>query len=367
MNTKTKLSPLQFTIFIITTTFGTSMLSLPRELALIAKQDIWLSIILGCLVALFSFWVVIKLAQYYPRQTPMEYNILLLGRIPGMILNVFFLASIVVALALLIRLMMISLKIYLLDLTPPQILGLILFIVPVYAVQYGLAPVVRLQQFNLFSSYSLFLIILVLGFLSIDVRNYLPVLADGVRPVVSATVKTCFPYAGINAVVILLYPSLLDKKLAFKYGAIAILVVALLYLLIVFITIGILGPAEVAGTIVPTVIAYRAVEIPDTFIERLDGYLMITWIAVNFITMVNGLFLLIFGAQRVLRLESSRPLAILFMPLILYIAFTPSDFNSLMAFESFANLTCAAWMLGIWPVLLAWAYLKNKRQNHEKL
>jgi spore germination protein len=135
------------------------------------------------------------------------------------------------------------------------------------------------------------------------------------------------------------------------------------YTLITVIVQGILGPKETAHLLSPTILAYRSVEIPDTFIERVDGYFHIFWIPVFVVCMLDWYHFAAFGIKRMLKLEDSRPVVALLLPIIQYFIDVPPDFQTAGKIAKMANFAFGIWGLGVLPLLLLIAWLKEKRRN----
>lgn len=363
MNLQTGISPLHFFIIIINTAFGTGMLGLHRSVAEVAKEDMWLSVILGGVVFLFTFWAAAKLSQYFPHYSCIEYHCILLGPILGQVLNVLLLFLLVMLTAQSLRTFIMTVKILLFDLTPSQFPVTVLLLLAVYSTQYGLAPLMRLQQFIFMHNYLLFLPVILLGLLAINTQNYLPVLAEGFTPVLKGVMPSWFAYSGPELVTGFIYPFMTRQKYFFKWGAAGIVVLISLYTLITMIVQGILGPKETAHMLIPTLIAYRSVEIPDTFIERLDGYLMIMWIPLFFTSHINLLYFTSLGTARLIKLENSRPVAVLLTPIIYYLTVLTPNMQTAMAFSNFFNIAAMVWGLGILPLLAGLAWLKERRRK----
>ncbi|MBP2626932.1 MAG: yndE2 [Firmicutes bacterium] len=361
-NHNTTISPMQFFVIAVNSMFGSSLLTLPSDLARIAKEDMWMPMLFGSILIFVAFWVAVKLSAYFPDVTVIDYHVLLVGRIPGFILNVLMILLMMVIVGIFERNFTIAVKTYLLDLTPPQVINIFTLGLAIYAIQYGLAPLLRLQQFLFAPEYGAFLTIILLGVLSIDANNYQPMLAEGITPVLQGMIPTWFTYTGPEILIGFLFPFINPKKGVLKWGIFSISVTACIYVMITLIVQGILGPTETTNTIVPTMMAYRYIEIPDTFIERLDGYLMTIWIVISFTSLINWLYFIAFGIGQMLKLESSRPIVVLIIPFIYYLLYVPPNAYAIQIITQWVNFASLFWGLGITPLLLALAWLKAKRK-----
>lgn len=356
-------SPLQFFVLAITITFGTSSMTMGHSVAKIAKEDMWLSVLLGSVLIAISFWAAVKLAKYFPEHTAIEYHCILLGRVLGGVLNVIMLSNMIMLTAIFIRTFEILIKVYILRQTPPYVIVTVLLLVAIYAGQYGMAPVLRIQQFCFIPAFSIFTVLLLVAFTAVDVNNYQPVLAEGPIPVLKGVIPTWFSYSGIEILTGLIYPFLTRKKDTFKYGIYSICMITILYMLIIVVTQGISGWKEMTHIILPTVLAYRAVEIPNTFIERVDGYFLIIFIVTAFTALVNWIYFISFGIGQMLKLETNRPVVVVLGPIILYCVFVPPGIIGYQTVGQWVNWAGMAWGLGVLPFLWGLAWFKKKRRR----
>lgn len=363
MNHNITIAPMQFFVIAVNSMFGSSLLTLPSDLARIAKEDMWMPMLFGSTLMFVAFWIAVKLSTYFPNVTVIDYHVLLLGRIPGFILNGLMILMMMVIIGLFSRTFTIAVKVYLLDITPPQVINIFTLGLAIYAVQYGLAPLLRLQEFLFIPEYGTFLIIILLGFLAIDLNHFQPTLAEGITPVLQGMIPTWLTYTGPELFIGFLYPFINPQKAALKWGIYSISVVAFIYVLITLIVQGILGPAETAHTIIPTMMAYRFIEIPDTFIERLDGYLMTVWLVIAFTSLITWIYFISFGIGQMLKLESSRCMVVLILPFIYYLLYLPPNAHAIQIITQWVNCIGIFWGLGIMPLLLALAWLKEKRKK----
>lgn len=361
MNQNKRISSLQFMVVAINLMIGTSMLMLPREVAETAKQDMWLSVLLASLLIAISFRVAVALAAYFPQHTSVEYHCILLGNVFGNVLNAFMLVLMLILTAQFIRLFRIAVKIFLLDMTPSQVIVLALLVIALYAAQHGLAPVIRVQQFLMMFTYPIFILLILLGLLAIEIEHYTPVLANGVKPVLQGMPQCWTVYSGPELLIGLLSPYLAHRAGVLRVGLAAICMTTFLYVFIAGITLGVLGAEETAELLFPTVMAYRSVEVPDTFVERIDGYLMIVWIAICFAALVNWLYFIGFGIARAMKLESSRSVMVLLIPIIYYTVALPPDIQAVIAVANWVNYGGLVWGLGVLPCLLGIAWYQKRR------
>lgn len=359
MNTRATISPLQLSLLYIATAFGAGVLTLPRSVGTIAREDMWLSVILGGLVMGLSLWCAVSLSQRFPKATAIEYHSILLGPMVGQLVNIFYIMNMVFIGASALRSFSGAVKLFLFDVTPQWILLFVFLGVAAYAGQYGIAPLIRMQQFIFVFVAPVALVIVSLGFLRVEAKQFQPFLAEGLMPVLKGIVPSWFAYTGPELITGLVFPFITQKKQVIKTGLLTVAVLAVVYTAYTVIVLGVLGIEETVVTVYPTIIAYREVNIPDTFIERIDGYEMIIQIALYFLSLANFLYFSAFGCSQMMKLEYCRPVIILLVPVFYFIAILPQTIEQLDHYFRLANYVSISGGLFITPLLLLVAKLRK--------
>lgn len=356
MPLRQQITPLQFAFLLFNTALGAGLLILPRPLAQLAREDMWLSVLAGGVMTMVMFWCAATLCGFFPRLTLVEYHRALLGRWLGDTLTIGFLALSLLLTSLTLRTFALAVKLFLFDVTPVEVIFFTILIVAVYATQYGLGPVVRLEQVLLPSSLTLFLGIFLLGLVAVKGRNFLPFLGHGITPVLQGAAATWLTYSGPELVIALAYPFLTRQRAATPWGLYTLALLTAVYTVSTAVLQGVLGADEIDRLTFPVISAFKEVQIPDTYVERLDGYLMVIWIFLYFGSLANLLLLSAFAASRLLGLEFSRPLLVLLLPLLYYAALVPPDQPTQEIVSRWLNLAGLVWSLVITPLLtlLAW-------------
>lgn len=359
MNQQARISLLQLVILYISTSFGAGILSLPRDVGEIAREDMWISVLLGGLAMVFSLWCAISLGNRFPELMAIEYQRILLGPVLGQICNVFFLLSLLLVGAAGLRSFAAATKFFLFDLTPIYIIMFIFLAVAAYAGQHDLGPLIRVQQFLAILISPIYVLLFMLGLLKVDVRHLQPILAGGIIPVLKGVQPSFLAYSGPELITGLLFPFVTQKKRAFKAAVLSTAVLVIMYTLITVIVLGILGADTLIRMILPTIMAYREVEVPDTFIERIDGYLFLLHLALYTMSLANILYFLSFACSRLMKLEYSRPIGILLLPVIYFITLLPQSVEQVELFYNVISIVSVFWGLLVLPFLLFVAKLRN--------
>src|SRR6478736_71367 len=211
---KAKISASQLFILMVLFELGTSLL-LP--VAMEAKQDAWLAILLGMLGSLVLFVIYYKLYSYYPDLLPTEYMQKILGKAIGSVLAFLYISYFIYDVARVLRDIGEMLLTFSYSDTPLFIANALLILVIIYTVQKGIEVVARSGELFFIFMYVLavtgFLLIVCSGL--IDFKNLQPVLEDGILPVLKVVfIQTLYFPFGEAIVFTMILPYLNNPKKA---------------------------------------------------------------------------------------------------------------------------------------------------------
>lgn len=124
---------------------GLGVLTLPRTVADAAKSsDGWISILIGGIIAMFFTWIAAKLASRFPKQTFIEYGLIVTKPVAYLLTFLFAVYNILYVGFELRGVANVS-KQYLFERTPVEVLSLVLLLVIMYAVSGSRAALLRLN------------------------------------------------------------------------------------------------------------------------------------------------------------------------------------------------------------------------------
>lgn len=139
-----------------------------------AGQDAWIASLLAMGSGFYVLWVIIKLNSMFPEKRITQISTTLLGKIPGSILNVFFLWSIlIILLTFLFDLVMLLEIIY--PVIPNTILYTLLVLPCTYVLYKGLIALGRMSELFIWISILFLIASLLLALPLVDINNFKPV------------------------------------------------------------------------------------------------------------------------------------------------------------------------------------------------
>lgn len=316
MQTIGQISSRQFTMLVILTTVGDSILIAPSIATSDAKQDVWISMCISLTVGLAMVGFMAMLADKFPRQSPIEYARTLfgttLGSLIGLMLLIYFGYEII---SFLVEIGGV-LTTQIMPETPVAAVELIFMAVIVLAVRLGLETTARTSEllFPWFVGLFSFLIIFLLPDIQAD--NLLPILAEGWQPVVEGSVfLMAYPFAELLCFLVIA-PSVVRQGSLMKPLLTGAFIGGMILLIILLMSILVLGPTLVVMKIFSTYNLAQKISIGD-FLERLEAILAFMWFVTIFFKTALYFYAINLGAAQWLKLKNYRVLTLPFAMILL--------------------------------------------------
>lgn len=353
----------QVTLLVALVVVGTHYLAMPGMVARAAGRDGWLSLLAGAAVAALGVLAVTSIGRSFPDKTVVEYNPAVFGRIPGIFLNIWLLAHFTLAAAFGLRFFGDVLKLFLFDRTPLEVIMIAMLFTAAYAVRHGANVLARLAEV-FFPIVLLFWgITMVFLHTQADYANLLPVMGQGLKPVIGGIFPAYAIFQGYGLILFFL-PLLQDPGAALRsvMGGIAL---ALVIYLVTFVgAVGMFGAQHLGLLVYPVVDLVRAMRVPEMIVGRQEILLLTVWILVSFLSLSVSFYLVSFGASQMFGLKEFSPLVYLVLPLVYLVAILPANAAQVVILGRVLDLSFVllsgiyilrAGLLWLWPALRAGA------------
>ncbi|AQU76724.1 GerAB/ArcD/ProY family transporter [Priestia megaterium] len=362
---KAKISASQLFILMVLFELGTSLL-LP--VAMEAKQDAWLAILLGMLGSLVLFVIYYKLYSYYPDLLPTEYMQKILGKAIGSVLAFLYISYFIYDVARVLRDIGEMLLTFSYSDTPLFIANALLILVIIYTVQKGIEVVARSGELFFIFMYVLavtgFLLIVCSGL--IDFKNLQPVLEDGILPVLKVVfIQTLYFPFGEAIVFTMILPYLNNPKKAKVTMLCATGLSGINLTITMLINISVLGVDLTARSQFPLLSTVQSIQVAD-FLERLDVFFMLALVIGGFSKISVLFYASMIAAATLFKIKSPSRLSypigliVLFMSLMISRNFQEHLHEGIGVEMFFLQIP----FLAIIPVLLFLvAFFKNRKQQ----
>lgn len=327
LESRSTLSPVQFAFLLAIMGTGAGPLLAPQLVVPVAEQHAWVSILLGGGLFFLISLLIIRLGDLYPGETMVEYLPQIWGRPVALAILAVFVIIIFMQSALRVQNFAREIDFFMFDRTPLEVIILSFIAVCVYGAVQDLGTLIRITFWMFFLSLPLLVGIVILSLINIHLINFYPIWPAKLGGVLEGVPILWSVYWGYEMLFIIL-PMInrATTSLPLAVGG-AFLFKAFVMLLAFVATVGSLTVEGVKNTAFPTLIAVRNIELPGTFVERLDNYLLLSWIPIGYITMAIWLYLLAVLTKRYLGFHDHRPFVLLFAVMLFISSMALHDFT----------------------------------------
>ncbi len=275
-----KISSRQAVFLITTVIVPTSILFLPHMIYVAAKRDAWLSVLAITLFGLGVGDIIGRLGRRFPGQTVVQYSRRLLGPVLGGAVGLVYAGFFIYINAFVVREFSEMLVTNYYKETPQVVFVLGIVFVAVYIVWYGLEVLTRVNDMVLP------LVLIMLGVLLItsvpiaEPENLLPVLDNGVGPVLQGAVPAAV-FFDETVIMLVLISNLTRPAEARVAIAKAVLLVGLIQLLVVVTVVTVLGTLT-ENQLYPTLHLARHLRV-GPYLANVDPLILLIWILGGFL------------------------------------------------------------------------------------
>ncbi|MBO1512450.1 GerAB/ArcD/ProY family transporter [Metabacillus bambusae] len=278
-----------------------------------ARQDGWVSSIIGTILGLIGIIALVKLLQSFPGLTLIEIlfqHFSWVGKVIGILYLVYFFVMTILA----TRLFAEAYKKIMVD-TPLWAFVTIILLLTTFIVYSGLETLGRLNQVML---PVLVIIAIAVVFLTMgkekDYSNLLPILGNGFTPVAKGSLSV-MGWFGEFIIMSMIFPYVQQPKKLVKTGIVAAIITLVFFLGPITGPIAMFGPVEAAKMTLPTFSEVRYI-VAGEVINRFDAIAILFWTVGLMIRISIFFYGVCLGTAQALKLTSYHPLVIPFAWLI---------------------------------------------------
>lgn len=300
-----KISCSQAVYLMVILVVSTAIVFLPAITAQAAGRDAWLSPLLTTAPGIYLALVISGLGKRFPGQTIIQYTHSLLGAWPGKVIGLGYLVFFLHTGGIIIREFSDLMTALVLPQTPAWVLNGTMVLLCAWAVRQGLEVTARVVEVTFLPIFVFFSLTVLLVAKDMDLNNLLPVLENGLLPVIRASL----PPVGWRGEIILLamfLPFLARPERAARCGVLAVVFIGVILIMDAIANTAVLGTA-VASLNFPTFFMFRRVSIAN-FLERIDALLVAIWVMSVFGKISLFYYATALGTAQLLNLKDYRPL-----------------------------------------------------------
>ncbi len=345
---------------------GVRILSLPAEVAQVAGRDAWIATLIAAGITMGEIYLLAQYCRRFPQLYYPQTIYLVYGRWLGRLFTGFIALLLVLVAGVGLRDFSTTMRISILDKTPPWVIWGTMLLVTCYLVQSGLEVIAR--TFDLLYPLSLIMGLLIAAATvpQMHLRNLLPMLAEEPAQIARGVFVALRAFQQFTVIAVLL-PDLRQKQSYLSRVLLATGVTLFLNALGVFNSVTVFGPRETAYLVSPLLSLARSVDIPYAVVERMEILLMVEWVPIGFAQLGIRLYMIELIFSRVWRVPKGwrLPIIVITAAVIALVASLPRDVTLNSRFIDYLDYSVVSVGLIFTPVTYLVAVLTGKRGDHD--
>jgi spore germination protein KB len=314
---KIKINPYQLFVLIVLFEMGSALVV---ALATDAKQDGWITLLLGMSGGIIIFFIYYRLFKFYPDIPLTSYVQKIIGKFLGRILAFMYIIYFIYIAARVLREFGELLTTTIYASTPLLIINALMILTIMYSIHKGFEVIARVGELFFIMVY----ILAILGFLLvafsglIHLENLRPILENGLMPVIKVAVAQTITYPfGEMIVFTMLLPFLNDKKKAKTVCITGMVLSGINITISAVINVATLGVDLYARSPFPLLNTVGKIEIGN-FIQRLDVFFMLYLMVGGFFKITIYFYAAVMGAADIFRFKDQKKLCLPIGMMILF-------------------------------------------------
>ncbi|GIP39429.1 germination protein [Paenibacillus sp. J31TS4] len=362
------MSARQIGVIVLLYSIGTTILIIPSGLASDVKQDAWLAALAGVVLNLAFVWYYLRLSRRFGGATLIGYFRKSLGRwIGGVFALLFLLFSFLGASQVIYYIGDFSIT-HILPNTPMPAIHILFVSIIAMGLWLGLEPLARAAEL-MFPFVLLMLFLLTVALLpQVQLVNLLPVLESPPPRFVKASLTLIATATLPLAVLLMVFPVHItgDPKKGERMFLLGALIGSIVFFLISFLSITVLGARATAVYLYPSYILARMINIGD-FLKRVETILALIWYITVYVKASFYFYGFVAGLTELLGLKSTRTLILpgcillVLYSLVVYPDQAYSQLYDTTAYVPFAFFSAVVLPLFAW--LVDWIREKLRRSS----
>ncbi|MGG5254319.1 GerAB/ArcD/ProY family transporter [Neobacillus sp. SM06] len=362
---KAKINATQLFVLVVLFEMGSSILV---GVGASAKQDAWITILLGMIGGIALFHIYYFLYRYYPDVPPTTYVQKITGKWVGRILAFFYIVYFIYLASRVLRDFGELLTTTIYSNTPLFIVNTLMILAIIYGIRKGFEVLARVGELYFALVYLLAITGIVLVMVSglFHFENLQPMLENGWRPILQATISQTllFPF-GEMVVFTMVLPFVNEQEKVKKVCIGGMILSGINITITIIINIAALGVDLYTRSPFPLLSTVSKIEVGG-FIERLDVLFMLYLVVGGFFKITIFYYAAVAATADVFQFQDQRKLV---FPIGLIILFTSMMIASNYAEHIKEGLTIVPIFLH-WPfqiifptILLVIAYFRNRKKK----
>ncbi len=292
----------QIGFMILGTLVGINFLTIPRTASEWAQQDAWIAVLIGALLPLVVLVLIERLGRQFPEMDFIQMSQFLFGKIAGSVLVILLCFHMIIGVAREIARFAYVESTFLLPATPIWAISLLILLVSLYVAGQGAQVVARINELLFYLYLPAFFLIVYPLMTVADYTYLLPVGGSGIGSIARSAFDVSL-YFGRMEFLMVAYFMVTRKDEVLKAGAVALVAVAVPYMLFTAVCVMVFGAEDLQDQITPILAMFKSVAYP--ILERMDLLFMVAW-SVAFRPAFNLLCMSGYSLTRLLNLQKRK-------------------------------------------------------------
>jgi len=357
-----KISIRQFTILVILFTIGTAILIIPAPIALIAKQDAWISALMGIGMGVLLMLLYSALGSQYPGLTLVEMNERLLGKWIGKIVSLGFLYFAFITSSELLYFVGDFLATQIMPDSPLPSLNVLFAVILLMGVRLGLEVFARAAEILFPLCILLFLILVIFIVPEIDIKNMKPMFNAGATNIIQAGMMFTSVASVPVVSMLMIGPVCVNEpqkiRKAFVMGT---LIGGIFLFIVIILTVLVLGADFTARQAYPSYVLAKRVNVGH-FLQRIEAIVAIMWIITIYFRMMIYYYSAVVGIAQIFKIKDYRSLTLPlgFIAVIFSLIIHPNEAHSIHYNERYWPMFASTFGIFLPLLLLVVSFYRNK-------
>lgn len=321
----------QLKLLLILDIFGMGITTLPRKLAEYGGQNGFLILIISLSMAFICLFIINKLASLFPNESFYSYTSKIVGKYLAFLISLLFVLKIIISVSFELRIFSEILKEIMLFNTPFWVTSLTMLFLSGYMASKGYETRGRIAEILIYIVFIPLGFVFFVSIFDVDFSNLKPFLKEiDFKKMLNGSIYTLFNFSALEFI-LLVYPYLKNKdknqiKNTTKNG---LLFVGIILLLISIITIARFGKYDIIHQMWPVLEMMDTIDLPGSFIERQDAFIMTFWIISIFMIVNSSVFFSSLILKDTIKKGTHTMYICLIIPIIYLISLIPKNIGEI--------------------------------------
>lgn len=294
---------------------GTSILALPNGVVQNAKQDGWISVLIGGIYPLYMALLSVYYAKKHPNQDILVLSTLYLGRILGTICNILFMVEFAIFMIAAIVSLSNIFRVYATSFLTPIKIFIPTILLAIYLTSKEIKVLGRINKIALYVI-SILAVSLLATVKNGNNLNFFPAFGTGVKNIFSGSIESALAYGGMEAI-FLIYPFLKEKNKMKKITFKALFITMVIYVWVTIVCIYVLGYKVTSIALWPVLLVTEGVNIP--ILNSFRFLYLFLWSIVMFKIIANEHYAFTYILSYVMKIKNKNKIYWITFPITLYI------------------------------------------------